>query len=170
MKHLLILLAAALVFPLNALGNDSCQYIGSWFGYDHHENVAWTSQAVGPNRSGGTMLLELPGFDITFDGLFDVVNIAGNLKGAWKRTGGNTFSYAGMSFATNADGEAVYAIRLTGDVRVIGDCDVLSVENTWLSIYMLNQGMDPDPVPIWKRDPDIGPMPFAPHKGYRIEP
>lgn len=167
MKHLTLLLTAVLAFPLNAFGKDSCQYIGSWFGYDADENVSWTSQAVGPNTSGGTMMLELTGFDITFGGLFNVTS-AGILKGAWERTGGNTFSYAGMSFATNADGGAIYAVRLTGDLQVVGHCDVLEVESTWMSIYILDP--DNDPVPVWERNPDIGPLPFAPHNGYRIEP
>jgi hypothetical protein len=25
-----------------------------------------------------------------------------------------------------------------------------------------------DPIPIWDRDPDIGPIYFPPHKGYRM--
>ena len=123
---------------------------------------------MGPNASGGTMLLELPGFDITFGGVFDVVNVTGNLKGVWERTGGNTFSYAGMSFATNAEGEAVWAIRLTGDVTVTGDCDVLEVESTLMSVFILDPGYDP--IPVWQREPDIGPLPFAPHNGYRVKP
>ena len=168
MKHLLLLLTTVLTLPMNALGNNNCQYIGSWFGYDASENVSWTSQAVGPNSSAGTMLLELPGFDITFGGLFDVVNVTGNLKGVWERTGGNTFIYAGMSFATDAQGEAVWAIRLTGDMAVTGDCDVLEVESTFMSVYILDP--ENDPVPVWQRDPDIGPLPFAPHKGYRVKP
>lgn len=168
MKHLIFLLTAAIAFPLSASANDSCQYIGSWFGYDADENVSWTSQAVGPNSSAGTMLLELPGLDITFGGAFDVVNVTGNLKGAWERTGGNTFDYAGMGFATNAQGEAVWAVRLTGDLTVTGDCDVLEVENTWMSVYILDP--EYDPVPVWERAPDIGPVPFAPHNGYRIKP
>jgi len=167
MKHTFILLIAALAFPLNALADKDCQYIGSWLGYDADENVAWISQAVGPNMAGGTLVLELPGFDFTFGGLFDVIN-ASDLKGAWERTGGNTFRYATISFATNSDGDAVYAARLAGDLEVVGECDVLHVTNTWLTIYAL----DPvnDPVPVWERDPDIGPLPFAPHNGYRIEP
>ena len=168
MKRLALLLIATLAFPLNAFGNGGCQYIGSWFGYDSDENVGWTSQAVGPNASGGTMLLELPGFDITFGGLFDVVGYTGNLKGAWERTGGNTFVYAAMSFATDAAGDAVYAVRLTGDLEVIGECDVIRVLNTWASIYILDP--ETDPVPVWERSPDIGPVPYAPHQGYRIEP
>ncbi|MEJ2383713.1 MAG: hypothetical protein P8Y54_04865 [Xanthomonadales bacterium] len=168
MKYLVPLLTAALAFPLNAFGNDNCQYIGSWFGYDANDNVSWTSQAVGSNSAAGTMLLELPGFDVTFGGLFDVVNVTGNLKGAWARTGGNTFSYAAMGFATDVEGDAVWAVRLTGDVTVTGDCDVLEVENTWMSIFILDP--ENDPVPVWGRTPDIGPMPFPPHNGYRIEP
>jgi len=168
MKHRVFLLALALACPLVAYGNGSCQYIGSWFGYDADENVGWTSQAVGPNASRGTMLLETPGFDITFGGMFDVVNVTGNLKGAWERTGGNTFSYASMGFATDAQGDAIWAVRLTGDLMVVGDCDELEVINTWMSLYI----MDPetDPVPVWERNPDLGPIPFAPHKGYRIKP
>ena len=168
MKHLAFLLTAVFAFPLNAIGNDSCHYIGSWFGYDADESVSWTSQAVGPNASAGTMLLEPPGFDITFGGLYDVVDSTGNLKGAWERTGGNTFSYAAMALATDVDGQAVWAARLTGSVTVTGDCDVLEVTDTWLSVYELDP--ENDPVPVWKRDPDIGPLPFAPHKGYRIKP
>lgn len=167
MKHLVFLLTAAIALPLNVFGDNGCQYIGSWFGYDAEENVSWVSQAVGPNSAGGTLLLELPGFDMTFGGLFEVID-ASDLKGAWERTGGNTFRYAVMSFATNLDGDAVYAARLTGDLEVTGECDVLHVANTWLTIYIL--APESDPVPVWDRDPDIGPLPFAPHNGYRIEP
>lgn len=168
MKLLSILLAVAVSFPAGVLAGEDCSYVGSWFGYDSGGEIAWTSQAVGHNKSSGTMLLELPGFDVTFGGSFDVANFTGNLKGVWRRTGGNTFSYGGFSFATDTDGQAIWVIRLTGDVVVVGDCDVLEVLNTWLSIYLVNAATDP--VPIWARAPDIGPIPFAPHNGYRIEP
>lgn len=167
MKRLSVLLALGLLLPLCAFADEDCSYIGSWFGYDSAGEVAWTSQAVGQSRSGGTMLLELPGFDVTFGGMFDVAKYTGNLKGEWKRTGGNTFKYAGISFATGADGKALWVIRLTGDVAVVGDCDKLEVSNTWMSIYLVDA--DTDPVPIWLRAPDIGPIPFAPHDGYRVE-
>jgi hypothetical protein len=173
MKALLLILVMLMAWPtVYANDNDSgsgmsCSYIGSWFGYNASEDIAWTSQAVGPNRSGGTMLLELPGFDVTFGGVHDIANYTGNLKGVWKKTGRSTFSYAGYSFATNADGEAVWVIRLTGDVAVVGDCDVLEVSNTWMSIYLVDPATDP--IPVWMRNPDIGPLPFAPHNGYRVE-
>lgn len=167
MKHLAFLLTTALALPLNAFGDGGCHYIGSWFGYSADEDVSWISQAVGPNSAGGTLVLDLPGFDMTFGGLFDVVD-ASKLRGAWERTGGNTFRYGVISFATNLDGDAVYAARLTGDLEVIGECDVLHVANTWLTIYILDA--ENDPVPVWDREPDIGPLPFAPHNGYRIKP
>ena len=167
MKKSVILLAFMLLLPVLAVADDECQYIGSWFGYGSDQKISWTSQANGKSASHGTMLLELPGFDVTFGGAFDVANYTSNIKGTWKRTGGNTFSYAGVSFATNPDGDAVWVIRLTGDVTVMGDCDVLYVENTWLSLYMVNPATDP--IPIWDRDPDIGPMSFFPHYGYRVK-
>jgi len=167
MKHLSLLLAAVLVWPVTTFGaDDDCSYIGSWFGYNADDEIAWTSQANGHNNSSGTMLLELPGFDITFGGM-DVVNATGNLKGVWERTGGNTFSYAGYAIGTNGEGDAVWAVKLTGDVAVVNECDVLEVSNTWMSIYFVDS--ENDPVPIWTRDPDVGPFPFAPHKGYRVK-
>lgn len=167
MKRLLFIFVFVFAVPTTAFGGDECSYIGSWLGYNSDGEIAWTSQAVGHSKSSGTMLLELPGFDITFGGVFDVVNATGNLKGVWERTGGNTFSYAGNGIATNSEGGAVYVTRLTGDVAVVSDCDVLEVSNTWLSIYVVDP--DNDPIPIFMRDPDVGPLPFAPHNGYRVE-
>ena len=87
MKRLILLLAALLAFPVAAAGEE-CGYIGSWLGYDSNGELYWTGQMHGKNSSHGTVLLEVPGFDFTFGGLFDVVNHTGNLKGAWVRTGG----------------------------------------------------------------------------------
>jgi len=167
MKRLSSLLATLLLIPINAPADKDCEYIGSWFGYDSDGNIAWMSQANGKNSSQGTMLLELPGFDITFYGYFpDAVDSTANLKGTWKRTGGRSFSYAAMGFATDSTGDAVWAARLTGDVVVGEDCNTIAVDNTWLSFYQVDGG---DPVPIWGEAPYIGPIPFAPHGGYRVE-
>lgn len=166
MKRLSLLLATLLFIPIGALADQDCEYIGSWFGYNSDGNIAWMSQANGKNSSHGTMFLELPGFDITFYGFFpDAINSTSNLKGTWTRTGGHTFSYATMGFATNATGDAVWAARLTGDVVVSEDCNTLEVSNTYLSFYDVDGS---DPVPIWEEAPYIGPIPFAPHAGYRV--
>lgn len=167
MKRSSFLLAILLATPIGALAGGDCEYIGSWFGYDSGGNISWMSQANGKNSSHGTMLLELPGFDITFYGAFpDAVKSTTTLKGAWKRTGGHTFSYAAMGFATDLGGEAVWAARLSGDVTIGEDCNTLAVNNTFLWFYAVEAS---DPIPIWDQTPDYGPIPFAPHGGFRVE-
>jgi len=167
MKHSSFLLASLLFIPLTADAGNDCEYIGSWFGYDAGETIAWMAQSSGKSSSSGTMLLELPGFDMTFGGFFpDANKSTTTLKGTWQRTGGRTFSYATMGFATNDVGIPIWAGRLTGDLTISEDCNMLVVDNTWLSVYIVD--METDPVPIWHKTPELGPMPFEPHAGYRV--
>ncbi len=165
MKALIVSLAALLTLPVTAMGEE-CEYIGSWLGYDASGQVAWTSQAHGKNSSHGTVLLELPGFDWTFGEQIEVANYTGNLKGVWVRTGGKTYSIDGNGIATDATGAAVYVIRLSCDISLADDCDVLNVTDCQAMVYFL----DPvnDPIPVWDRDPDLGPIDYDPHNGYRM--
>jgi hypothetical protein len=165
MKRLILLLAVLLTFPVTVAGKE-CGYIGSWLGYDSNGELFWTSHVTGVNASGGTVILEVPGFDMTFDGLFDVANYTTTHKGVWKRTGGHTYSMDGYSIATNGDGDAVYVMRLGCDASLKGDCDVLEIQACAMSLYFPDPGSDP--IPIWQREPDLGPIYFPPHNGYRM--
>ena len=165
MKLLTLVLAALLVFPAAAAGEE-CGYIGSWLGYDSNGELSWTSYSHGMNSSHGTQLLEVPGFDFTFGGLFDVANYTGNLKGVWVRTGGHTYSMNGYGIATDATGAAVYAMRLACNASLAADCNVLEVLDCEMMLYIPDPATDP--IPIWDRDPDIGPIYFPPHNGYRM--
>lgn len=165
MKSLIVLLAVLLAGPVMAAGKN-CEYLGSWLGYDETGEVAWTSQVHGQNQSHGTVLLEVPGFDFTFGGMFDLANYTGNLKGAWVRTGRHTYRMHGYGLATGDTGEAVYVMDLTCNAAVVGNCDVLDVTDCEVSLYVPDP--DNDPIPIWNRAPDFGPMAHEPHSGYRI--
>jgi len=166
MKRLSFLLASLLLVPYTALAGSDCEYIGTWLGYDSDGNIAWMSQTNGKSSSSGTGLLELPGFDMTFGGSFpDATRSTTTLKSTWQRTGGHTFSYTSMGFATNDVGVPIWVGRLTGDVSLAEDCNTLVVENTLLSVYIVDAVNDP--VPIWGRTPDIQ-IPFLPHAGYRV--
>lgn len=167
MKRFWPLFAMTMVLPATVFAGNDCHYIGSWFGYNGDGEIAWTSQAVGQNKAHGTMLLEAAGFDITFGGAFDPANSTGNLKGVWERTGENTFRYAAMGFAVDEFGDALWAMRLTGDLAVTGECDILEVTNTQLWVYFVDPANDP--VPIWDREADVGPITFPSHHGHRIE-
>lgn len=165
MNVLKLLPAAMLVFPLAAAAS-GCEYIGSWLGYDEFGAVSWTSQVHGQSRSHGTTLLEVPGFDFTFGGAFDVANNTGNLKGTWMRTGGHSYRMKGYGMATDASGAAVYVMQLNCNASVVEDCNVLEVTGCEANLYIPNPVTDP--VPIWDREPDFGPIPFGTQTGFRV--
>ena len=166
MKRLILLLVMLLASPLAVAGKD-CGYIGSWLGYDANGELYWTSQIAGMNSSRGTIMLEVPGFDMSLGGMFDVDNYTTTIKGAWVRTGGHTYSTNGYAIATNADGDAVLVLQLACDVSLADDCDVLEVQKCTMSLFEPNP--ESDPIPIWDRDPDFPPVEFPPHNGYRIK-
>ena len=118
------------------------------------------------NSSHGTLLLEVPGFDFTFGGLFDEVNYTANLKGTWERTGGRTYSSESNGIATDATGAAVYVIRLACNGSIAKDCNVLEILACEMMLYVPDHATDP--IPIWDREPDVGPIFFPPHNGYRM--
>jgi len=165
MKRLILVLATLLAFPSAAAGKE-CGYIGSWLGYDAYGELSWLSQAQGMNSSHGTALLEVPGFDPSFGGLFDVANYTRNFKANWVRTGGRSYSIQGNALAADAVGATVYAMRLTCDISLENDCDVLEVLGCEMTLYIPDPATDP--IPIWNREPDMGPIYFPPHNGYRI--
>ena len=165
MKKLIPLLAALLVLPVAATGQE-CGYIGTWLGYNSSGEVAWTSQSHGMSSSHGTVMLEVPGFDMTFGGLFDVASYTDNLKGTWERTGGHSYSVVGSGIAADADGTAIYVLRLACEASLAEDCNVLEVQTCLLTLYLPDP--DTDPIPIWDREPDVGPIYFASHNGYRV--
>jgi hypothetical protein len=166
MKKSFLMLAVLLAFPIAASGKE-CGYIGSWLGYDSSGELYWLSQSQGMSSSHGTTLIEVPGFDFSFGGLFDVANYTGNLKGTWVRTGGRTYSTKGHAIATDSSGAAVYAMQLACDISLENDCDVLEVLGCEMTFYVPDPATDP--IPIWNRDPDLGPFYFPPHNGYRIK-
>lgn len=165
MKKLTLLLAALLISPV-AVAGKNCEYIGAWLGYDSNGELFWTSHVTGMNSSRGTVILEVPGFDMTFDGLFDVANYTSTHKGVWERTGGHTYSMNGYSIATNSDGDAVYVMRLGCDVSLKSHCNVLEVQACTMRLYIPDP--DTDPIPIWERESDVGPIYFPSHNGYRM--
>jgi len=170
MKRLFVLLALLLAFSLaNAADDESdnggnCPYTGSWLGYNAEGMVSWTSQVHEISKKHGTMLLEIPFPASSFNGYgFDAVAILSNMKGEWKKIGGNSYFYRAVSFAYDANGEAEWIAKLTGTATVLGnDCELLHLTDTVLRVYFANA--DPflaDDSYFWSQE-------FDPHYGYRI--
>jgi len=170
MKRLFVLLAMLLAFSLaNAADGKSgnggnCPYTGSWLGYNFDGMVSWTSQVHEISKKHGTMLLEIPFPASSFNDYgFDAVAILSNMKGEWKKIGGNSYFYRAVSFAYDANGEAEWIAKLTGTATVLGnDCDLLHLTDTVLRVYYANA--DPflaDDSYFWSQE-------FDEHYGYRI--
>jgi uncharacterized membrane protein YhdT len=144
---LLVVLLLGFAVPSAALagGKKGCSNLGTWFGVSPifidptlplPENpppppplpwpelylTGWSVTVTGKSNSEGTNLFEYPSFDATLKGFFvDAVRI-GNMRGNWKRTGGNTFDYTFMGFGYNAWNVPLYIAKISGQVELLEDC------------------------------------------------
>jgi hypothetical protein len=153
---ILLFMAPAQVTAGNKGG---CKLNGSWIGYND-SGAWWMASPTGYNAREGTTVLDVPGFDFTLEGAFPVVN-SSQLRGVWKRTGGNTFAYTVIGFGVNSDGEALYISKLTGTETIMENCDVMFLEQTTLQIY----APEADP---FSDDPILDPIEFPDHYGFRM--
>ena len=145
-----------------------CSLIGSWFGFDPlypGEDIAWwTATHQGQNQSGGTSLLEVPGFDVKLT-LPDGTQLAptaerGSIsRGAWRRQGDNAFEISGIALVVDADDELVYTFKWTGTNYLDAGCDCMTVTGT---MEFFARGVNP-----LSGEPFLT-LPAEPHKGYRI--
>ena len=111
-------------------GDKGCSIQGTWFGVvgplpsgDFSTQLTgWLLTVAGKSNNEGTNNLEFPNFDATLDGM--VPNAVGisNLRGVWKRTGGNTFDYMFMGYAVDADNSPLYIAKISGHVTLFNDC------------------------------------------------
>jgi len=126
-------------------GGKGCSNIGTWFGvapfppdqmpapsvvippppWDVTYLTGWVASALGKSNNEGTNIFEYPTFDPTFgieDPPFSLAARIGNMRGNWKRTGGNTFDYTFMGFAFDASNMPVYIAKVSGQVTLFKKC------------------------------------------------
>ena len=138
-----------------------CSLIGTWFGFNAN-GFGWTSQANGPNESGGNALLEFPGFPMDIYGLFpDAVDRTRNTKGSWVRTGARSFETTGLGFAWDENRVTQYVVKTAARVVLEDDCNVEFIESTWVSVFYPHD----DP---FTDEPVVGPISMPSHYGYRV--
>lgn len=155
--------------PIGEGPSEGCKLLGSWVGYQNETGYAWwMSTASGQNASAGTLVLEVPGFDVTFPvgeppvATFpDAVKVT-DLRGTWVRTDGNSFAYTALSIVVDANGVPQYISKLSGTETLMDECNTMFLENTALELFL--PSMDP-----FEDDPIIGPVPFPDHYGYRMK-
>jgi hypothetical protein len=123
------LLIVALTVPGLAFANGGgkgCSLQGTWFGVtDLGETMptGWMVTVTGQSNSSGTNNLEYPTFDVTLGGFFPAADRMSTLRGAWERTGGNTFAYTMIGFVVDADGAPVWIAKLSGNITLVANCN-----------------------------------------------
>lgn len=109
-----------------------CNLQGAWAGIMDQNVVVVTY--VGQSYNSGIINEEIPAFDVTFGGMFPVAK-ASNLKGMWKRTGGNSFVYTQIAVAVDELGNVLYVAKNSGNKTLSDDCNKMTVESS-LEIFV----------------------------------
>lgn len=102
-----------------------CTLQGTWFGVvspDDTTLTGWMVTAAGKSANEGTNNLEYPTFDPTFGGMFPTAARLSTLRGAWERTGGNTFAYTMFGIAVDEFDVPVWIGKLSGNIIISSDC------------------------------------------------
>lgn len=129
----LILMFAAPVFAGNGNMGD-CKLLGSWIGYQGEDGPAWwLSTADGQNASRGTLNLEVPGSLMFFVG--DGAVAVTELKGAWEKTGENTYDWTVVGFPFLADTTTLLIAKLSGVDTISEDCNTIAVTNVVMELF-----------------------------------
>jgi hypothetical protein len=161
MKTLIRIILTTLIFAVpvcaGADNNVDCKLIGSWVGYDANGAVWWTSTLDGQNASQGTANLETPGAVAFFPGAAAVTE----LKGVWKRTGGDTYDWTMLGFAYDAFGTTLTLGKLSGKDTISQDCNTVYVTDVAMEVFL--------PTADVNTDAPIATVPFPDHEGHRIQ-
>lgn len=142
------LVVAGLALSGTALAGDGkgCSLQGTWYGVNNLDDLllsGWVTTVTGQSANEGVNVLEIPTFDMTFNGVFSQAVDGTVDRGVWRRTGGNTFEYSFSSFAVDVNRELVFSARVSGNITLGEDC--MSEEiTTWIEIFLAGQSMFKD--------------------------
>jgi len=151
-----ILMFAAPVFAGEKSEAD-CKLLGSWMGYDASGSAWWTSTADGQSASHGTLNLEVPGSVLFFPDAMSVTE----LRGVWKKTGGNTYDWTVIGFPYDVIATTLVLVRLSGKDTISEGCDTVFVSDVVMEVFLPDADLNSDiPISI---------SPFPDHWGHRIK-
>lgn len=138
---------------------EKCDIQGSWMGYDPDGLAFWVATLVGQSSSSGASMFEVPGYDLTLNGMFPNADKTSVARGMWKRIDGRTFGNTAVALVVDTDGNALYLWKLAAIDTVHADCNTLSIINTVEFFY-------PDRNPF--EDAPFYTLYGYPHTGMRI--
>jgi len=147
---------------------EGCIFDGTWFGYNPGTGTltGWVVTVAGMSSKAGTNNLEHSLFDPTFNGVFPTAERLSTLRGAWVRTGGNTFDFTMIGMALDAARQPVWVGKLTGHIIIDDGCMTETIEGTRLEIFAPDQ----NPYTGIRMELPYGlpnPIPLPTHFGFR---
>jgi hypothetical protein len=163
-RVLMSVLVVCLAVPGLAVASDgpaNCSFQGTWFGVTSPTDLTltgWMVTVEGKSHDTGTNNLEYPTFDPTLGGAFPADRIS-TLRGAWERTGRNTFAYSFMGFALDSANVPVYIAKVNGTIKLSPDCGTETITAS-LSVYYPASVSPFDGAPLFT-------TPLPEHYGYR---
>jgi hypothetical protein len=159
------ILMLGLAIPSAVLAGNAdkgCSLQGSWFGVTSPEDTTlsgWMVTVTGKSENRGTNNLEYPTFDPTL-GIFPQAVRISSMRGAWERTGGNTFDYTFMGMAVDEFSVPVWIGKVSGHVTLSADCSTETITATMEVFLPTMSPFDDDP---------LFPILLPTHYGRRLE-
>ena len=124
-KHCLLVLFACIAFltasvTVVSAADKGCNLLGTWISYENGVPT-WVASVHGLSASSGTNILEYPA---AFPwAVFPEAMGMTPFRGAWVRTGGNTFDYTFLATAYGDYGVPIGMVRIDGDITLGPDCN-----------------------------------------------
>lgn len=146
------ILLLGLAIPGVTLAGDAgkgCSLQGSWFGVNSPEDTTltgWMVTATGKSNNQGTNNLEFPNYEPTLGGFFPNAVRISTMRGAWERTGGNTFDYTFTGYALDQLNSPVYIAKVSGHITLSADCQSEYITATLEVFLPFMSFFDDDPI------------------------
>lgn len=156
-----LMLIGLIAFPTQGLAKEdqSCSYIGSWYGYNEAGALEWMINVQGPSQTSGTNNLESLLFDLTLGGNFPNAVRSTTLRGVWEKIGDKLFGFTMIGYAVDVNGSTVWIGKMSGTADLSDDCNKMYID---LTMDIFEPGKDPfaDEPLFW--------FPLPNHNGYRM--
>ncbi len=117
---------AASVVVTTAAAQEGCSLIGSWTTQKPGVGIGDGIMAtVAGSNSSGTFVTDVPRWPEVTAYVAHVT-----MRGAWKRTGGNTFAFTQFGWIPGPDGAPHALVKNVGTQTVSDDCNMTTAEGT----------------------------------------
>lgn len=125
-------------------GPKGCSLSGAWMTKPGSSYTPWMATNIGSSESSGTGIIDVPVWPEDLGFPFNPRVI---LRGAWERTGGNTFAFTAVGWILDASGAPALLAENVGTQTITDDCNKLTVESTMEVLTLDGQSIAKEELP-----------------------